>query len=109
MIFYINDVNEKNGAFIYSVKSNKKNMRKLICEYINSISLKPSLNIRGDKNIFLKYYENNEINLSAKANTLILADVSGFHKRGLSEGRAIRNTFRFSNRFHPFNMKIKSN
>ena len=53
MIFYINDVNEKNGAFIYSVKSNQKNIRKLICEYINSISLKPSLNIRGDK-IFFK-------------------------------------------------------
>lgn len=106
IILYLNDIDAQNSAFVYSKKSNKVNLRKLFLEYYNSI-FGESPNIRSD-NIFINFFKKNEINLSNKANTLIITDVSGFHRRGLSNNENVRNTFRISCRFNPFNLSIKS-
>jgi len=94
---YLNDVDKNNGAFIYSKGSHKLTFRRLIFEYIKSIrrakvkagdvSLeeKEEADKRGwhglteDEERFLKI---KGFNIEGKANTLIIFNVMGYHRRG---------------------------
>jgi hypothetical protein len=98
MIYYVNDVQPEDGPFTYILGSNQLNFKRLVLEYINSIQKTPDLNLRATDNS----EKINETSVVAKGNTLVVADVFGFHRRGNALNRSIRKTIRMSVRSNPF-------
>lgn len=98
MFFYLNDVNEMNGAFIYAKGSHKLTIERLKHEYdlsIRQAKLKSKKNVdksflskRGDevRNIIKPEHfakmKVNETQVCVKKNTLVIANNMGFHRRG---------------------------
>jgi hypothetical protein len=103
IIFYLNDVNTKSGPFVYSPGSHKLNIRKILTEYLNSILNKDKC-IRYKNNFFYDHYKRNELPLVGKANSLIITNTNGFHRREKIRNFSERKTLRFSFRFNPFTL-----
>ena len=84
VFFYLNDVDEKNGAFHYSYGSHRFGWRRLLLEYFtsNNIAAKRYPQVNYENCSFFNYYENNMKPIVGKANTLIIFDAMGIHKRG---------------------------
>lgn len=98
MFYYLNDVNEKNGAFIYAKGSHKLSIERLKYEYefsIRQAKIKKGLKVpdtlissRGDevRNIItstqLSKMGATETQICVKPNTLVVANNMGFHRRG---------------------------
>ncbi len=98
MFFYLNEVNETNGAFIYAKGSHKLTIERLKYEYelsIRQAKMKKGLKIqdallsrRGKevRNIIAPTQLSNmgvaETQVCVKPNTLVIANNMGFHRRG---------------------------
>jgi len=106
---YMNPATSHNGAYIYAKGSNKLNLARLRFEY--NMSVRVAKLKRGDTDIAPEYIEKrgnllrniisekqrkemkiNEIQYSGDANTLVLSDNFGFHRRGEFEPNQIRET-----------------
>ncbi len=104
MFYYLNDVDESNGAFVYVKGSHKLTSRRLAHEYdlsIRQAKLKRGMPIRSEllayrgkevRNIIdpnrLRAMRAEETHFSVRANSLVIANNMGFHRRGeFSEGR----------------------
>jgi hypothetical protein len=88
VFLYLNDVDENNGPFSYSSYSHKLGFKRLLIEYIISVVyfIKKNSNNKPQPHAItewltqrLKY---DVTPLVGNSNTLILANVMGFHKRG---------------------------
>lgn len=98
MFYYLDDVNENNGAFIYAKGSHKLTVERLKYEYefsVRQAKMKKGLKIsdsltsaRGDemRNIItpaqLEKMGVTETQICVKPNTLVIANNMGFHRRG---------------------------
>jgi len=98
MFFYLNDVDENNGAFVYAKGSHRLSMARLLHEYdlsIRQARLKKNLSIPDSllvrrageaRNIIssatLKRMNVVETPICGKSNTLIITNNIGFHRRG---------------------------
>jgi hypothetical protein len=101
LFFYLEDTGENDAPFKYSKGSHIFSFKRLKFDYLRSIK-----NIREGA-WAIKSSEYDQLNLDPKpavfkANTLVLADVSGFHGRGTSHPGLIRKTVRASLRLSPF-------
>ena len=109
VLFYMNDVTEKGGPFIYCKNSHKNNLNRLWFEFKRG-QLKDS-HIEGwriqqhlDKKFFKNYFEklkDEEYKAACPANTLVIANVHGFHKRGESVPGVERSLIRIPFRYNP--------
>ena len=109
VLFYMNDVTMDGGPFVYSKNSHKNNFQRLIFEFMRG-QLKDShkegwrVQKHLDKKFFKSYYEKllkEEIKVACPANTLIIANVHGFHKRGESIPGVERSLIRVPFRYNP--------
>jgi hypothetical protein len=99
VFFYLNDVDEENGAFVYAKGSHRLTFSRLLHEY--DISVRTAKLSRGDQNIprqllatrgpdkrnvvsdrSLKAMGIRETPVCGKANTLLITNNMGFHRRG---------------------------
>lgn len=97
--FYLNDVDEENGAFVYAKGSHRLTFSRLLHEY--DISVRTAKLSRGDQDIprqllatrgphkrnvvsdrSLKAMGIRETHVCVKANTLVVTNNMGFHRRG---------------------------
>ncbi len=107
--FYLNDVNEANGAFIYAKGSHKFSLSRLRYEYdisVRTAKLKRGdsdipehlLNTRGfnKRNIVSEKCRRSmkivEKSICGKANTLVIANNMGFHRKGEFTDESARET-----------------
>ena len=82
---YISDVDKTNGAFRYSLGSNRFSARRLLLEYYTSINMAESKNmehVNFSQSTFFKEYENSMTSMIGKKNTLVIFDAKGIHQRG---------------------------
>jgi hypothetical protein len=119
--FYLNDVDQSNGAFVYAKGSQRLSLNRIFHEY--NISVRTAKLRRGDKdipasllakrgphvrNIIAEKYSRKlhlvESHLCGKANTLIIANNMGFHRRGEFTSERPRKTIlvNFRHLEHPF-------
>jgi hypothetical protein len=98
MFFYLDDVDEANGAFVYAKGSHRLTFKRLAHEYelsIRQAKLKkgerpdPSLTeVRGGEirnvihPLFRQLMDIRETQISVRPNTLVVANNMGFHRRG---------------------------
>lgn len=81
VFFYMNDVDEKNAAYIYAKGSHKLSLKRLLFEYKLSVRYaKTKDDIVTDKDIAKLGYFPEPI--CGKANTLIISNNMGYHNRG---------------------------
>jgi hypothetical protein len=105
--FFLNDVTRKNGPFVFALGSHKMNGKRMSFEY--NMSIRTAKLKRGDKDIpeeFLekrgktfrniiskKQYEAMRVNehyFEVSANTMVVSNNVGFHRRGEFEPNQIR-------------------
>jgi hypothetical protein len=93
---YLNDVHEKNGAFAFAKGSHSPNRRWLLHEY--RMSLKPQDHgcITSEEAEKLGFFETP---LSAQANTVIISNHMGYHRRGEFEVGARRDAVHIDFRY----------
>ena len=97
---FLNDIDEENGAFVYAKGSHKMGLGRLLYEYGTSVRVAkavrngtmgttvPSGVVRSPTARQLARMGITETTLGGKANTLVIANVGGFHRRGeFVEGR----------------------
>jgi hypothetical protein len=109
IFYYLNDIDESNGAFVYAKRSHRLSLARLRHEYdmsIRTAKLKSGryqipenlLVIRGTntRNIISDRYRRAmqiaETQICGKANTLVIANNMGFHRRGEFKGNQPRET-----------------
>lgn len=104
--YYVRDTDKENGAFSYCLKSNKRNsLKRLWLEYKLSIRFAKNKGNSEHQGEYLndapwvkvtdeEAKENNLIPtvMAAKGNSMIFADVGGFHKRGSFSSSISRDT-----------------
>ncbi len=109
VLFYMNDVVEEGGPFIYCKESHKNNFERLWFEFKRgqlkdanneSWRIQNHLNKKFFKNYFDKLIDK-EYKVASKENTLIIANVHGFHKRGESITQVQRSLIRIPFRYNP--------
>ena len=109
VLFYINDVKLDGGPFIYCKNSHKNKFDRLLFELMRG-QLKDSheekwrIQKHLDKNFFKKYFQKlkkQEYKVACPANTLVIANVHGFHKRGESNSGVERSLIRIPFRYNP--------
>ena len=109
ILFYINDVKLDGGPFIYCKNSHKNKFDRLLFELMRG-QLKDSheekwrIQKHLDKNFFKKYFQKlkkQEYKVACPANTLVIANVHGFHKRGESNSGVERSLIRIPFRYNP--------
>ena len=106
-IFFLTDVTHNHGTLEYIPKSHITDLKKMKLEYLNSISSQSSQNVRDENSILTsKTYDEKPIEFLCKKNTLLLFDVSGFHRRVKAKSGCERNTIRIGYRIHPFSLLI---
>lgn len=128
--YYLSDTTEDNAAFYYCIGTNKRNsLKRLWFEY--KLSVRYALNrwnhdtkgeyrggepwVKITKEEMLKYGLTETI-MEVKGNTMLFADISGFHRRGefkkpgVREGVEInyRSIETLRNDLYPLEQKIKS-
>jgi len=82
---YIDDVDETNGAFHYSIGSNRLNFRRALLEYLTSINMIKTNNLQHvdfSHSRFFTEYEESMTPMLGKENTLVIFDARGIHQRG---------------------------
>ena len=115
MFFYLDDVDESNGAFIYAKGSHRLTLSRLRHEYELSIRQAKSrtgvtveeslLAIRGgeSRNVIHPRYRRmmkvEESQMCVKANTLVIANNMGFHRRGEFPSQRPRRTVQINYRY----------
>ena len=109
VLFYMNDVEMDSGPFVYCKNSHKNKFQRLVFEFMRG-QLKDS-HIEGwriqkhlDKIFFKNYFKKllkEEIKVACPANTLIITNVHGFHKRGESIPGTERSIIRIPFRYNP--------
>tara|TARA_A100001234_G_C12632796_1_gene388953 strand:+ start:263 stop:1156 length:894 start_codon:yes stop_codon:yes gene_type:complete len=115
VLYYMDDVVNENGPFNYCVGSHKNNFNRLWFE-LKRGQLKDSHienwrldNHHGDE-FFGNYYNKlmkNKYEVTGKANTLIIANVHGFHRRGDAIEGSNRSLIRIPFRYNPLgNQKL---
>ncbi|MBL7714971.1 MAG: phytanoyl-CoA dioxygenase family protein [Bdellovibrionales bacterium] len=101
---YLDDVGTEDGAFVYAPKSNRLTFERLKYEYRRSCQLMKMQMGRTDElpkeNLYLGRYVPSpadrkalgieEKSMTGKANTLVIANTLGFHRRGNIEPGRIR-------------------
>jgi len=106
-IFFLTDVTPNHGTLEFIPKSHIPDLKKIKLEYLNSISSQCSQNVRDGTSVsILKSYDDKPIEFLCKKNTLLLFDVSGFHRRVKAKSGYERNTIRIGYRIHPFSLLI---
>ncbi|MGH1427742.1 MAG: phytanoyl-CoA dioxygenase family protein [Arenicella sp.] len=83
--FYIEDVDESNGAFHYSTGSNRFNLRRLLLEYFTSINIaskNKEIQVDFSQTDMFKTYRDSMTAITGKKNTLVIFDAMGIHQRG---------------------------
>ncbi|WP_428036810.1 phytanoyl-CoA dioxygenase family protein [Amphritea sp.] len=106
---FLEDVTADKGPFQYVQGSNRLTLKRLLWEYRQSIQGR-SLNERYAARGSLRIAENELASLNlfhiqtfnVPANTLIIADTSGFHRRGEAAADTSRLSVYFSSRLNPF-------
>ena len=109
VLFYMNDVKMDCGPFVYCKNSHKNKLGRLIFEFMRgqlSDSHKEGWRIQKhlDKFFFKTYFQKllkEEIKVACPANTLVIANVHGFHKRGESIPGVERTLIRIPFRYNP--------
>lgn len=109
ILYYISDVSEEEAPFIYCKKSHKNNFQRLWYELMRgqlNDSHKNSYRIENhlDKKFFANYFKKlmkNKYKVIAPKNTLIIANVHGFHKRGEANKDKKRSIIRIPYRYNP--------
>ena len=109
VLFYMSDVTEEGGPFTYCKNSHLNNLNRLWFEFKRG-QLKDA-HIEGwriqqhlDKKFFNNYFrklKNKEYKVACPANTLVIANVHGFHKRGESISGVERSLIRIPLRYNP--------
>ena len=109
VLFYMSDVTEEGGPFTYCKNSHLNNLSRLWFEFKRG-QLKDA-HIEGwriqqhlDKKFFNNYFrklKNKEYKVACPANTLVIANVHGFHKRGESISGVERSLIRIPLRYNP--------
>ena len=109
VLYYMSDVTEEGGPFIYCKNSHLNNLDRLWFEFKRG-QLKDA-HIEGwriqqhlDKKFFNNYFsklKNQEYKVACPANTLVIANVHGFHKRGESISGVERSLIRIPYRYNP--------
>jgi len=101
---YINDVTQENGPFCYVKKSHRFNLRRLFFEYRQSLKSKDKIGELTTREYQWMQNEQSYFVACAPANTLVIANTSGIHKRGfvgVQQGTQ-RNWFMANYRANPF-------
>lgn len=104
-IYYMNEVSINDGPFSYIEKSNNISPWKIKVEYLASLRKKKNKNI-NQKDISFDMNKFKIRDFCLRENSLILVDVSGFHRRLPTKINKSRETLRFSSREHPFSITI---
>lgn len=88
-LYYLNDVDESNAAFEYAKGSQRLTLKRLWMEYKMSISFgRWSRNRQGDEPVEVSKKDLEKqgmdvIPVIGKANTMVIANTMGFHRRGI--------------------------
>ena len=109
ILYYISDVTDNDAPFIYCKKSHKNNFWRLWYEFRRGQldnSHKDNYRIENhlDKKFFKNYFKRimkNKYKVTSPGNTLIVANVHGFHKRGEALKDKIRSIIRIPYRYNP--------
>ena len=109
ILYYISDVSEEDAPFIYCKKSHKNNFQRMWYELKRGQlkdSHKDSYRIENhlDKKFFANYFEKimkHKYKVISPENTLIIANVHGFHKRGEAKNDKKRSIIRIPYRYNP--------
>ena len=109
VLYYMSDVTEEGGPFVYCKNSHLNNLDRLLFEFKRG-QLKDShkegwrIQEHLDKKFFKNYFiklKTNEYKVACPANTLVIANVHGFHKRGESISGVERSLIRIPYRYNP--------
>ena len=109
VLFYMDDVTDNDGPFNYCLKSHKNNFDRLWFEFkrgqLNGAH-KGTWRIKDhlDKKFFKNYFQklmSARYKVTNKRNTLIIANVHGFHKRGEALKGTERSIIRVPFRYNP--------
>ena len=109
VLYYMSDVTEEGGPFIYCKNSHLNNLDRLWFEFkrgqlkdahIEGWRIQQHLNIKFFNDYFSKL-KNQEYKVACPANTLVIANVHGFHKRGESISGVERSLIRIPYRYNP--------
>lgn len=109
VLYYIEDVSKDNGPFVYCKKSHQNTFERLYFELKRGqlkdgfVSSWRIIN-HQQKKFFKNFYDKilkNKIDVTGKANTLIVANVHGFHRRGDGVEGKSRSLIRIPFRFNP--------
>ena len=115
VLYYMSDVTEEHGPFTYLKKTHKNNFGRLLYEFKRArLSNATDKGWRIEENLginFLKEYfkklVKNEYKAVGLANTLVIANVHGFHKIGDALIEKERELIRIPFRHNPFEFLIK--
>jgi Phytanoyl-CoA dioxygenase (PhyH) len=100
---YLNDIDERNGAFVFAPGSHKLTAGRLAYEYESSIRVAKAKQqgavhtavpyglVRMPRPDQMQAMGIREKSFVGKANTLVIANVMGFHRRGSFEPHVTRN------------------
>lgn len=105
--YFTEKVNAEDGPFVYWTGSHKLTWKRLCWEYRQSIKaaiLKSGGSFRINEDEIRQMYVTKPVSLPVPPNTLILADVRGFHRRGEAESGARRFAVYLNFRAHPFSV-----
>ena len=107
---FLDDVSEKNGAFTYVAGSQRLSLKRLKWEYHNSVqgsSLANSYAARGSLRVTENDLETMGLQAPTEfkvpANTLVIANTNGFHRRGVATEVSNRMEIWAYSRTNPFN------
>ena len=109
VLFYTSNVTEDEGPFAYCLKSHKNDFDRLWFEFKrgqlkdshkNSWRIEEHLDNKFFKNYFQKLMKN-KYKVVGKPNTLIIANVHGFHQRGEALEGTSRSLIRIPYRYNP--------
>ena len=115
VLYYIDDVTNDNGPFEYCKGSHKNNIERLWFEFKRG-QLKDAhknswrIDDHHENKFFDNYYKKlmtNKYQVTGKANTLIIANVHGFHRRGDASNGPTRSLIRIPFRYNPLGNQNK--
>ncbi len=82
VFLYLNDVDEKNAAYIFAKGTHKMSLRRLILEYKLSVRFAKNNNDVSTNDDDISYLGSKSESICGKANTLIISNNMGYHNRG---------------------------
>lgn len=108
--FFLDDCDERNGPFTYLPGSNQLSWARLKWEYRKSISIceqgdrySSNGSFRATQIDLASMQFGKPVGLSVPANTLVIANTHGFHRRGDASDRSTRTEIWSISRSNPFN------